>query len=127
MAPTTRQPLAIVISDPSHNRVHGALTLAAASAAIGQSVSLFFHGEAVTVLEEHRIWPADATLRSNGIPTVPELLHTALELGVNMMACTSGLHLCGMTAAVLPAGVEPGGMMAFLADAQKDGASITLG
>ncbi|MCH8683914.1 DsrE/DsrF/DrsH-like family protein [Pedomonas mirosovicensis] len=46
------------------------------------------------------------------------MLTTARELGIVMTACTTGLHLCGLTANQLPEGVEAAGMVAFLADAK---------
>lgn len=110
-------PLAIIFSEPAHARSHAALTLACSSAALGRRVHLFFHGEAVTILEPHRRWRGDETLAAVGISGLSELLGSARDLGVAMMACPSGLHLCGITANLLPDGVETGGMMAFLASA----------
>jgi predicted peroxiredoxin len=89
--------LALVFAEANHARLHAGLSLAVSAAALGCPVRLFFHGESVA-----------------------ELLATALGLGLPVMACQSGLHLCGLSAATLAGGIEAGGMIAFLADAKTD-------
>ncbi|QYE35066.1 DsrE family protein [Polymorphobacter sp. PAMC 29334] len=90
-------PLAIVVSEAGP-RLATALTLAAAAAALGRDVSMLFDGASVAVLA----------------PPGP-LLGTALELGVRMTACQTGLADAGIDAARLPSGVATGGMIGFLA------------
>jgi len=114
----TRQGLAIIFSDSNHGRIHAGLSLACASAAMGRPVRIFFHSESVAALDPHRKWKGDDTFASAGIPSICEMLTTARELGIVMTACTTGLHLCGLTANQLPEGVEAAGMVAFLADAK---------
>jgi predicted peroxiredoxin len=112
--------LAILLSEANHARLHAALTLACAAAALGRPVRLFFHGESVAALAPERHWQGDATFRAAGLPSVGELVASALELEVAMMACQTGLQLLRLSAASLPEGVETGGMVAFLADARDD-------
>jgi predicted peroxiredoxin len=112
--------LAIVFTEANHARLHGGLTLALASAALGRPVRLYFQGEAVCALQVGRHWAGDKSFKSNGMPPLSELFVQAADLGVPMMACESGLHLCGLSAPGLIAGVETGGMVAFLADARDD-------
>ncbi|MGK2285582.1 DsrE/DsrF/DrsH-like family protein [Pedomonas sp. V897] len=114
----THRGLAIIFSDSTHGRIHAGLNLACASAAMGRPVQIFFHGEAVTALDPHRKWKGDDTFASAGLPSICDMVKTALELGIPMTACTTGLHLCGLTANQLPGGVEAAGMVAFLADAK---------
>lgn len=114
-----RQGLAIIFSDSNHGRLHAGLSLACAASALGRPVQLFFHGESVAALEQHRKWCGDETYSAAGIPTIMDMISTARELGIEMMACTTGLHLCGLTANQLPDGVEAAGMVAFLASAQE--------
>ncbi len=45
------------------------------------------------------------------------VLATALDMGVRIVACQSGLADLGIAATALPAGVVTGGMVSFLADA----------
>nr|WP_295660702.1 DsrE family protein [Polymorphobacter sp.] len=93
-------PLAIVVSEAGP-RLTTALTLAAAAAALGRDVTMLFDGASVAALA----------------PPGP-LLATALELGVRMTACQTGLADTGIDAARLPPGVATGGMIGFLAAAE---------
>lgn len=115
-----RRGLAIILSEASHARLHAALTLACAAAALGRPVRLFFHGESVAALSIERHWQGDAVYRAVGLPSVAELVDNAIGLGVGVMACQTGLQLVGMAAVGLAEGIETGGMVAFLADARAD-------
>ena len=88
-------PLAIIVGAPGP-RAATALTLAAAAAALGRPVAMLFDGAGVAALAE----PG---------------LATALELGVRVIACQTGMAEAGISAAGLPHGVETGGMVGFLA------------
>jgi predicted peroxiredoxin len=92
-------PLAIVVSEAGP-RLTTALTLAAAAAALGRDVTMLFDGASVAALA----------------PPGP-LLTTALELGVRVNACQTGLADAGIDVARLPQGVTTGGMIGFLAAA----------
>lgn len=112
--------LAVVLSEASHARLHAALTLACAAAALGRPVRLFFHGESVAALTVGRHWQGDATYRAAGLASVGELVENAIGLGAQVMACQTGLQLIGVAATSLAEGIETGGMVAFLADARDD-------
>jgi predicted peroxiredoxin len=112
--------LALVFGEASHARLHAGLTVACAAAALGRPVRLFFHGEAVAALATERRWMGDNAYAAAGLPSVAELIGSALELGAAAMACQTGLQLCGLAADALPDGIEAGGMIAFLADARDD-------
>jgi predicted peroxiredoxin len=116
--------LALIFAEANHARLHAGLSLAASAAALGRPVRLFFHGESVAALQPGRHWAGDETCAAAGVPTVAELLATALGLGLPVMACQSGLHLCGLSAATLADGIEAGGMIAFLADAKADEVAV---
>jgi len=94
-------PLAIVVSEDGP-RLATALTLAAAAAALGRAVTMLFDGASVAALAR-----ADP------------LLATALDLGVEITACQTGLADAGIHAADLPPGVTSGGMVAFLGQASE--------
>lgn len=117
---TRRRGLALVFGEASHARLHAGLTLACAAAALGRPVRLFFHGEAVAALAPGRRWAGDATYAKGGLPSVAELIESALHLGAAVMVCQTGLQLCGLTAAGMSDGIETGGMVAFVADARDD-------
>lgn len=91
--------LAIVVSE-NGPRLATALTLAAAAAALGRDVAMLFDGASVAALAH----PGP-------------LLAAALDLGVRVTACQTGLADAGMSAADLPPGVISGGMVAFVAGA----------
>jgi predicted peroxiredoxin len=91
--------LAIVVGETGP-RLATALTLAAAAAALGRDVTMLFDGASVTALAA-----PDA------------LLATALDLGVGIVACQTGLADAGIAAANLPPGVVTGGMVSFVAAA----------
>jgi predicted peroxiredoxin len=98
-------------SDPA--RLHAALSLAAAWAALDRPARLFLQGEAVALLREGGA--ADQDRDGSGLPTLDELIGECLALGVTIAACQSGLALAGMCAADLPEGVETSGLVGFLA------------
>ncbi len=61
-------------------------------------------------------------MKDNRMPAVPELLETAQDLGVNMIACTTTLGLLGISKDTLIEGIdELAGVTTYLAEA-KDGA-----
>lgn len=103
------RPLILIVGDASPARLHAALTLAAAAAALGRGAALFFHGRAVTALARRREWPAEP-----GLATIAELFGIARELGVAISACQTGLAASDLALADLIEGVEGEGMVAAL-------------
>ncbi len=67
-----------------------------------------------------RRWAGDKAYIAGGLPPLCEMLKQANELGIGLMACESGVHLCGLGRRNLMDGVETGGVVAFLADARDD-------
>lgn len=108
------RPLKIVLLSPDPERFRGALTLAAAQAALGAEVAIFLQLEAAAVLRQPLTAPNDAAHMANGLPTLAELMSDATELGVRLIACQSGMELCGMEADDLPSGATVGGPVSFL-------------
>ena len=92
-------PLAVIVG--SGDRAPTALAVAAAAAALGRPVAMLFDGDSVRALDA-----ADPALAA------------ALDLGVAVTACQSGLAAAGIAASALPAGVTTGGMIGFLRDAE---------
>ncbi|MES2175923.1 MAG: DsrE family protein [Pseudomonadota bacterium] len=106
--------LNIVVATADAERLRGALMLAAAQAALGGAARIFLQLDAVALLRAPIAAPRDSAHRAAGLPDLAALLDDALELGVTLIACQSGLALCGMTLADLPEGVEAGGPVGFL-------------
>jgi predicted peroxiredoxin len=91
--------LTVIVTTEDAERHRAALTLASAHAALGGRTLVYYHEEAVRLLA-----PSD-------------LLDTAKELGVQLIACQTGLADCGM---ILPDGVEAGGMVSLIASLDDD-------
>lgn len=105
----------IVVAGADPARLHAALSLAAAHAALERPARLFLQAEAVTLLRTPVEAPDDRRYSQAGLPTLGQLLGEAAALGVEVVACQSGLALAGMSAADLPAGIETGGLVEMLA------------
>lgn len=104
--------LAILTAEPG--RLHGALTLAAAEAALGARVRVFFQLEAVALLLSPVDEPGDARRIRHGLPSLAAILDDAREIGVELIACQGGLAILEADAAALGASVGVGGPLAFL-------------
>lgn len=133
--------LAIVVFSGDYDRVHYALAMASAAAAVNRPATLFFTMGALKALRRDSangvpgwvgLGPAsngaspalrDASHAGTGIAGFEELLSACVELGVTIMVCEMGLKAEGMSEADLrpDVPVKPGGLVTFLADAGEDG------
>lgn len=114
------RPLRIVVATAEAERLRGALVLAAAQAALGANAALFLQLDAVALLRAPIMGPRDDAHRAAGLPGLAALVEEALGLGVAIIACQSGMALAGLTAQMLPAGVETGGPVGFLQQTGDD-------
>ena len=135
-------PLSVVVYDGHFDKVHYALAMAAAAAAIDRPVTLFFTMDACQALMIDEAgspaWRAlptttgelggamDARFQADRIATFDELLESCTELGVGIMVCEMGLKARGLDAAGLRPDitVQPGGLVTFLAGPAKDGQMV---
>jgi predicted peroxiredoxin len=108
------RPLKIVILTPDPERFRGALTLAAAQAALGAEVVIFCQLEAAALLRPPFTAPNDAAHQAKGLPTLNDLMSDAAGLGVRFIACQSGMELCGMEFSGLAPHTSTGGPVSFL-------------
>ncbi len=115
--------LRIIVTTADAERFRGALMLAAAQAALGGGAEMFLQLDAVALLRAPIEAERDAAHVAAGLPTLAALIDEALALGVTVTACQSGLALCGMDIADLPAGVDVGGPVGVL---QKTGDAARL-
>jgi predicted peroxiredoxin len=106
--------LKIVVLTGDAERFRGALTVAAAHAAIGGDAAILLQLEAVGLLRRPVRAPGDAACAAIGLPTLGELIEEALELGVALVACQTGLMLAGLAASDLDPRVAVGGPVGFL-------------
>jgi predicted peroxiredoxin len=106
--------LTIVVADQSSERLRAALTLAAAQSALGGRARVFCQGEAVAALRPPIAGERDEAHEQAGLPALAELFEEALALGVELIACQSGLALTGIDAATLDPRVGAGGPVGVL-------------
>jgi len=136
--------LSIVVQSGAFDRVHYALVLAAAAAAVGTPVTLFFTMGGARALAADRAdgtpgWyglgpdeagrdpgAADAHLTARHIGGFEELLEGCVALGVRFLVCESGLLAIDLTVSGLRADVpvEVTGAVSFLAGVTSVGATF---
>lgn len=93
--------LLLILTEAKGERFAAAMEMAAATAALGRPVALLLRGEAILDLAEGRGAAYFATLS---------------ELGAEIAVCQTAMATHRLTPDQLPSGVEPQGMIAFLAN-----------
>lgn len=111
--------LTILTATADAERFRAALSLACAHAALGSPARVYCHEAAVALLLPGED-PDDAQRIAAGLPTRAQLLREALESGVALIACQTGLAAAGIPFNTLPAGIEPGGLVSLLAGLGED-------
>ena len=109
--------LALVLHDGTFARLHYALVMASAAAALNRPVTLFFAGDAVTVLQKNYTPPQeDDTYQQKGVAGLEELLEACFALGVTIIACETALAIHDLTESDLNDELElsVGGFITFL-------------
>ena len=106
--------LSIAIITDDAERFRGALVLALAHVALGEEARLFLQLDAVRLLAPGVTAPRDADHVTAGLPALAALLEEALDGGVGIIACQSGLAMAGHSAWDLDPRVETGGPISFL-------------
>lgn len=111
-------PLGILLISATHERAHYAFVLAAGGAALGRKVVVFATNEGCRALCTD--WSGlqdagrDAGVRAHGAAGIGELRESAVELGVRLIACESGLRSAAIDASRLLPQVEVAGVASFL-------------
>jgi peroxiredoxin family protein len=143
--------LSIIIYSGYYDKIHYALVMAAAAAAIGRPVTLFFTMGACHALkpsdsngnpawrvlslsEEHNSDIAafggdrDDHYATQNVATFDDLLQSCIQLGVTFMVCEMGLEAEGLREVTLRADIpfQKGGVVTFLNDTSKDGTVIFI-
>ncbi len=143
--------LSIIVHGGYYDKIHYALVVAAAAAAIGRPVTLFFTMGACYALKladsngdaAWRALPLSEQDRSGGaanggerddgyaqlnVATFEELLQSCIQFGVTFMVCEMGLRAEGLEGKPLRGDIpiEEGGVVTFLNDTSKDGAVIFI-
>ena len=137
--------LSIIIYSGDYGRVHYALAMASAAAAINRPVTLFFTMGAIRALTKpvkggwgalpvtddtgHGTGAAqDHAMAEKGLATFEELLTACVTFKVTVMVCEMGLRAVDLTLDDLRTDVpyKEGGIVSFLADASATGATIFI-
>ena len=136
--------LSIVVQSGAFDRVHYALVLAAAAAAINMPVTLFFTMWACRALAKPATdgtpgWHAmsvsepglsaralEARFVERGVGTMEELLQACGDMGVRFLVCDAGLLGAGLLAEELrdDLPIEIAGAVTFLRDASASGSTL---
>jgi len=136
--------LSIVVFSGDFDKVHYALVMASGASATDTPVTLFFTMWACKALEKEDEsgipgWAKlsvsqenisgldlDNRFKERKVATFEDLLDACTALGCKFMVCEMGLKGIGMAPEQLRDDViiEPGGVVTFLDDAQKDGSVI---
>ncbi len=136
--------LSIIVFSGDFARVHYALAMASAAAAMNTPVTLFFTSEGIRAL--HKSGPdgapgwhalpvgaagkdarsVDAEFGVKGVATFEEMLGACVSFGVTFMVCEMGLRAVGLELADLRDDVTyaQGGIVSYLADASRNGATL---
>ena len=121
-----RTKLSIIVQSGAFDRVHYAMVLASAAAAIDREVTLFFTMEGCRALRPAGrlgAWAAgEAALQEKGLATLEELFAAAVELNVRFLVCELGLRAAGLALDDLrdDLGIREAGAVTFLNDAGPD-------
>jgi peroxiredoxin family protein len=142
-AKTAPDKLSIVVFSGAYDKVHYALTMAAAALAVNTPATLFFTMGALKALlpveDAAGGWrdllptedgltasEADARLIGRQLAGFEEILAACVALGASFMVCEMGLCATGLEGRALRDDVprQEGGLVTFLADASGTGAVV---
>lgn len=118
----TTSPLGLVVLAGDYARVHTALAMAAAAAALDRRVVCFVTMDALPLLQAGAGWRTlqgaggDELLRGRGVAGMEELVEACAATGVAFMACEAGLKARAIQAGTLRAdlAIEVTGLVTFL-------------
>lgn len=116
----SRSPLALLLVSADPARLRAALTLGRAEIALGGAASIFLQGEAAALLRPPLTDPRDAEWAAAGEPTLAVLLDEALDDGVTISLCQSGLAMAGIEASTLDSRIALTGPIAFLGEVRGE-------
>ncbi|MGC6328758.1 DsrE family protein [Rhizorhabdus sp. FW153] len=106
--------LILLVASGDPERLHAALSLAAAAAASGRDTSVHLHELAVGLLAAPLIAPSDTRRQAVGLPTLAQIFEEALELRVVVSVCQSGLALHDLSLDRLDARIDVRGPVSIV-------------
>ena len=124
MTATAIDKLSLVIHSGEFSRIHYALVMASAAAAVGKAVTILFAGTSVRALAKTYAKPdEDHRIKALRVAGFEELLTTCRDLGARLLVCETALALCELKPAQLRGdlNLEVAGAVTFLSDASASG------
>lgn len=112
--------LTILVAERSATRLRSALTMAAGHAALGGATRLFLDAAAVPLVRAPIGDDGDALWRDAGQPTLADLLDVAIDHGVRIILCQTGIAMIGASPADFDDRIETGGMIGVIATLGDD-------
>lgn len=108
--------LNILLLSEDAERFRGALMVAMTHRSLGDGPArLFLQLDAVRLIAPPVIGPHDANHQLHGLPSLGALIEEALDDGVGIIICQSGLILAGLSPTMIDERIETGGLTSFLA------------
>lgn len=127
--------VAIIAADGGRDAAYKVLNIATAAAAMGDEVAVFLTFEGLKLIHKQMygnlalppgMQGLEGPLEANNVPPIPELVATAQEMGVRLIACQMTMDLMGIGAEELVDQVEVGGAATFLASAYDADVTLTF-
>lgn len=125
--------VAIIASNGGLFDAYKVFNIATAAAASEKEVAIFFTFEGLNLIHKQGIHGLEMPtgkehfavgFANSGVPSIPQLVEMAQELGVKFIACQMTMDVMGLTKADLVEDIEVGGAVTFLEFAK--GAAPTL-
>lgn len=127
--------VAIIASNGGLFDAYKVFNIATASAATDAEVAIFFTFEGLNLIhkEAHHQLPLPAGtehlaegFKKANIPTIPQLVEMAQELGVKIIACQMTMDVMNLKKEDFIEGIEVGGAVTFLDFAKDANVSLTF-
>jgi len=112
--------LTVIVAGTDPDRLRSAIGLAAAQAALGGKARLFLDGVSAGLLALPIAAASDRDHAAAGLPSLAQLVETALALDVAILLCQSGLALAGIAADGIDSRVGTGGITGIMATLGDD-------
>ncbi|MPT49128.1 MAG: peroxiredoxin [Sphingobium sp.] len=96
-------------------RLRAGLMLALAQQALGREVRIFLQMDAAALLAPPISAPKDARYQQAGLPSLVALIEEALDGGLPIFACQSGLEIAEINAASIDPHIIISGLVSFMA------------
>lgn len=127
--------LAIIASNGGLFDAYKVFNIATAAAATDTEVTIFFTFEGLNLIHKETYgqlpMPAgkehfEQGFKAANVPSIPELVGMAQQMGVNFIACQMTMDVMNLTKEDFIEGIEVGGAVTFLASAQDASVTVTF-